>query len=202
MKNNNTKFKILEFLNIYNEKYGYFPSIREICSQFNFTSTSTVAYYLKQLENDGLISRVSGKNRAIKTEKNNENFKTNIFSVVGKVAAGKPIFATENIEDNISMPPELFGINTGDMFILKVSGDSMINAGIFDGDKIIVKKQSTAENGEIVVVMIDDSATVKRFYNEKGHIRLQPENDFMEPIIVQDCQIIGIVTGLIRQKIK
>ena len=203
MKENDNKFKILKFINDFVLKHGYAPSVREICKKIGLTSTSTVFYYLKKLEDEGLINRDYGKNRAIKVNiKTSENFNKNLFNVVGKVAAGKPIFAVENIESQIEIPPELFGINTGDMFILNVSGDSMINAGIFNGDKIIVKKQESAENGEIVVAMVDDSATVKRFYKEKGHIRLQPENDFMKPIIVDDCKILGLVTGLIRQKIR
>lgn len=203
MKENDNKIKILKFINDFVLKHGYAPSVREICKKMGLTSTSTVFYYLKKLEDEGLINRDYGKNRAIKVNiQTSENSNKNLFNVIGKVAAGKPIFAVENIENQIEIPPELFGINTGDMFILNVSGDSMVNAGIFNGDKIIVKKQETAENGEIVVAMVDDSATVKRFYNEKGHIRLQPENDFMEPIIVDDCKILGIVTGLIRQKIR
>lgn len=203
MKENDNKFKILKFINDFVLKHGYAPSVREICKKIGLTSTSTVFYHLKKLEDEGLINRDYGKNRAIKVNiQTSENSNKNLFNVIGKVAAGKPIFAVENIENQIEIPPELFGINTGDMFILNVSGDSMVNAGIFNGDKIIVKKQETAENGEIVVAMVDDSATVKRFYNEKGHIRLQPENDFMEPIIVDDCKILGIVTGLIRQKIR
>lgn len=203
MKENDNKIKILKFINDFVLKHGYAPSVREICKKMGLTSTSTVFYHLKKLEDEGLINRDYGKNRAIKVNiQTSENSNKNLFNVIGKVAAGKPIFAVENIENQIEIPPELFGINTGDMFILNVSGDSMVNAGIFNGDKIIVKKQETAENGEIVVAMIDDSATVKRFYNEKGHIRLQPENDFMEPIIVDDCKILGIVTGLIRQKIR
>ena len=203
MKENDNKIKILKFINDFVLKHGYAPSVREICKKMGLTSTSTVFYYLKKLEDEGLINRDYGKNRAIKVNiQTSENSDKNLFNVIGKVAAGKPIFAVENIENQIEIPPELFGINTGDMFILNVSGDSMVNAGIFNGDKIIVKKQETAENGEIVVAMVDDSATVKRFYNEKGHVRLQPENDFMEPIIVDDCKILGIVTGLIRQKIR
>lgn len=203
MKENDNKIKILKFINDFVLKHGYAPSVREICKKMGLTSTSTVFYHLKKLEDEGLINRDYGKNRAIKVNiQTSEISNKNLFNVIGKVAAGKPIFAVENIENQIEIPPELFGINTGDMFILNVSGDSMVNAGIFNGDKIIVKKQETAENGEIVVAMVDDSATVKRFYNEKGHIRLQPENDFMEPIIVDDCKILGIVTGLIRQKIR
>lgn len=203
MKENDNKIKILKFINDFVLKHGYAPSVREICKKMGLTSTSTVFYHLKKLEDEGLINRDYGKNRAIKVNiQTSEISNKNLFNVIGKVAAGKPIFAVENIENQIEIPPELFGINTGDMFILNVSGDSMVNAGIFNGDKIIVKKQETAENGEIVVAMVDDSATVKRFYNEKGHVRLQPENDFMEPIIVDDCKILGIVTGLIRQKIR
>lgn len=196
------KIKVLDFIKHFNEKFGYNPTVREICKEFNFTSTSTGAYYLNKLKRENLITSASGKNRAIKVISDKQSFNNNQFLVVGKVAAGKPILATENIENNIDMPPELFGKNTGDMFILKVSGDSMINAGIFNGDMIVVKKQEMAENGEIVVAMIDDSVTVKRFYKEKDYIRLEPENDFMESIIATNCSVIGKVVGLIRQKIK
>ncbi len=201
-KSKNKKFEILEYINDFSMKNGYMPSVREICKAFSMTSSSSAFYYLNQLEEEGLIEKANGKNRAIKLKNRDLKTENNIFKVVGKVAAGKPIFASENMEDEIDMPPELFGINTGDMFVLNVQGDSMIKAGIFSGDKIVVKKQETAENGEIVVAMVDDSATVKRFYKEKDHIRLQPENDFMSPIIVDDCSIIGIVIGLIRQNIK
>lgn len=196
------KIKVLDFIKHFNEKFGYNPTVREICKEFNFTSTSTGAYYLNKLKRENLITSASGKNRAIKVISDKQSFNNNQFLVVGKVAAGKPILATENIENNIDMPPELFGKNTGDIFILKVSGDSMINAGIFNGDMIVVKKQEMAENGEIVVAMIDDSVTVKRFYKEKDYIRLEPENDFMESIIATNCSVIGKVVGLIRQKIK
>ena len=198
---NSKKYQVLEFINEFSSRNGYMPSVREICKAFDMTSSSSAFYYLTQLENEGLIVKSNGKNRAITITGEKINKKANIFSVVGKVAAGKPIFAAENLEEEIDLPTELFGINNGDMFMLNVSGDSMVKAGIFSGDKIVVRKQETAENGEIVVAMVDDSATVKRFYKENNHFRLQPENDFMSPIIVDNCQIIGIVVGLIRQKI-
>lgn len=198
---NSKKYEILNYINDFVETNGYVPSVREICKAFSMSSSSSAFYYLKQLENEGLIEKSSGKNRAIKVTGSKNKGSANLFSVIGKVAAGKPIFAIENLEDEIDLPPELFGINNGDMFILNISGDSMIKAGIFNGDKIVVRKQPVAENGEIVVAMVDDSATVKRFYKESGHVRLQPENDFMSPIIVPDCTIIGTVVGLIRQKI-
>ena len=198
---NSKKYQVLEFINEFSSRNGYMPSVREICKAFDMTSSSSAFYYLTQLENEGLIVKSNGKNRAITITGEKINKKANIFSVVGKVAAGKPIFAAEYLEEEIDLPTELFGINNGDMFMLNVSGDSMVKAGIFSGDKIVVRKQETAENGEIVVAMVDDSATVKRFYKENNHFRLQPENDFMSPIIVDNCQIIGIVVGLIRQKI-
>lgn len=198
---NSKKYQVLEFINEFSSRNGYMPSVREICKAFDMTSSSSAFYYLTQLENEGLIVKSNGKNRAITITGEKINKKANIFSVVGKVAAGKPIFAAENLEEEIDLPTELFGINNGDMFMLNVSGDSMVKAGIFSGDKIVVRKQETAENGEIVVAMVDDSATVKRFYKENNHFRLQPENDFMSPIIADNCQIIGIVVGLIRQKI-
>ena len=187
--------KVLNFIQEFTAKNSYPPSVREMCAGLNISSTATIVYHLRKLEEQGKLSREKSRNRAIGLNIGPESI--NGIPVVGKVAAGVPITATENIEDTLSFSNHLFG-DESELFILKVSGDSMINAGIFDGDKIVVRKQETAENGEIVVAMIDGEATVKRFYKESGHIRLQPENDFMNPIIVKNAEVLGLVVGLIR----
>ncbi|MBQ3158757.1 MAG: transcriptional repressor LexA [Clostridia bacterium] len=191
--------KVLEFIERFMEENSYPPTVRDMCKGLNIASTATIVYHLRKLEKQGKLSREKQKNRAIEISGTNKaQLKTKI-PVVGKVAAGTPILATENVEDTLAFSDNIFGNSQEEMFILKVSGDSMVNIGIYDGDKIVVLKQSDAENGEIVVAMVDDSATVKRFFKENGHIRLQPENDYMEPIIVEDAVILGKVVGLIRQ---
>ena len=187
---------LLQFIYEFTKKNGYTPSVREMCDKMNFASTSTIFYYLKKCEEQGYIKRAKGKNRAIELARMNE-FEG--VPVVGKVAAGEPILALENIEDYIELPANLFDYQNDQLFILNVQGESMINIGINDGDKLIVKKQNTARNGEIVVALVDDSATVKRFYKESDHFRLQPENDNMKPIIVKEVNILGLVVGLIRK---
>ncbi len=186
--------RVLNFISEFTKKNSYPPSVREMCQGLGISSTATIVYHLKKLEEQGKLSREKSRNRAI--EVSGVSMLSGI-PVVGKVAAGTPITATENIEDTLSFSQNLFG-NQDELFILNVQGESMINAGIFDGDKIVVHKQENAENGEIVVAMIDGEATVKRFYKEKNQIRLQPENDFMAPIIVKNAQILGTVVGLIR----
>ena len=186
--------RVLNFIAEFTKKNSYPPSVREMCQGLGISSTATIVYHLKKLEEQGKLSREKSRNRAI--EVSGVSMLSGI-PVVGKVAAGTPITATENIEETLSFSQNLFG-NQDELFILNVQGESMINAGIFDGDKIVVHKQENAENGEIVVAMIDGEATVKRFYKEKNQIRLQPENDFMAPIIVKDAQILGTVVGLIR----
>lgn len=186
--------KVLNFISEFTKKNSYPPSVREMCAGLGISSTATIVYHLKKLEEQGKLSREKSRNRAI--EVSGVSMLSGI-PVVGKVAAGIPITATENVEDTLSFSQNLFG-DQDELFILKVQGESMINAGIFDGDKIVVHKQENAENGEIVVAMIDGEATVKRFYKEKNQIRLQPENDFMSPIIVKDVQILGTVVGLVR----
>ena len=193
--------KTLLFITSYVNNNGYPPSVREICSELGVSSSATAHYYLDKLEEQGLIKRSNSKNRAIEVvgmKKNiTEDSDITYAPLLGKVAAGTPILATESLEGNLCLPKSMF--NYEEIFATTVSGESMINAGIFDGDKIIVKKQNDARNGEIVVALIDDSATVKRFYRENGYIRLQPENDFMDPIIVNDCSILGVVIGLLRK---
>lgn len=189
--------QLVAFIYDYTKRNGYTPSVREMCTKMNFASTSTIFYYLKKCEEQGIIKRAKGKNRAIELADN--PMLNGGVPVVGKVAAGEPILAVQNIEDYIQLPPNLFDYQNNELFILTVKGESMIEVGINDGDNLIVKKQSTAHNGEIVVALVDDSATVKTFYKENGYFRLQPENRIMKPIIVKNVQILGKVIGLIRK---
>lgn len=177
---------------------GYPPSVREICAALGFKSTSSAHQYIARLADKGYISKDDLKTRAIKIVGTES---TIALPIVGKVAAGEPILAQENVEDYFSIGESFFNKDSlkNDNFILKVQGESMINAGINNGDYIIVSKQNTARNGQIVVAMIDGDATVKTFYKEKDHVRLQPENDTMDPIIVKDVEIIGKVVGLFRK---
>lgn len=177
---------------------GYPPSVREICAALGFKSTSSAHQYIARLADKGYISKDDLKTRAIKIVGTES---TIALPIVGKVAAGEPILAQENVEDYFSIGESFFNKDSlkNDNFILKVQGESMVNAGINNGDYIIVSKQNTARNGQIVVAMIDGEATVKTFYKEKDHVRLQPENDTMEPIIVRDVQIVGKVVGLFRK---
>jgi len=195
MKNNNTSEKLLEFIRGYKNKNGFVPSIREMCTALSLSSTSTIFYYLNILEKQGKIRKSGLKSRALDIVEE----KPIGVPLVGTVAAGLPILATENIEDYIAIPEGYFRANNDDLFMLTVKGDSMINAGIFEGDTIVVKKQETAENGEIVVALLDDSATVKRFYKDKDNIRLVAENPNYEPIISKEISILGVVQGLMRR---
>ncbi len=181
-------------------KRGYPPAVREICEAVNLKSTSSVHSHLETLEKNGFIRRDPTKPRAIEIcDDNFQMVRTDMTSLpmIGTVAAGSPILAEENISGYFPVPAEM--VPSGEpSFVLKVKGDSMINAGIFSGDQIFVQVCNTANNGDTVVALIDDSATVKTFYKEKNHIRLQPENDTMEPIIVDDCRILGKVFGVFR----
>lgn len=191
--------EILEYIKSQILNKGYPPSVRDICTAVNLKSTSSVHAHLETLEKNGYIRRDPTKPRAIEIIDDNFNLtRREVVNVplIGQVAAGQPLLAVENITGYFPIPAEF--IPKEEVFMLNVKGESMVNAGIYDGDQIIVKQQSTASNGEIVVALVDDSATVKRFYKENGHIRLQPENDFMEPITVDSCEIIGKVIGLIR----
>ena len=200
--------KTLKYISDFIKKHSYPPTVREICSGVGVSSSATAQYYLNKLEEMGKIKRSSTKNRAIElvdkqtsTESETTLLDADIelIPLVGKVAAGVPILATENIEDSIPLPRSMFRNAGADLFALNVAGDSMINAGILNGDKIVVRKQSTAKDGDVVVALIEDSATVKRFYKEKDVFRLQPENDYMKPIFVKELEIVGIVVGLIRK---
>lgn len=179
---------------------GFPPSVREICEAVNLKSTSSVHSHLEALEKNGYIRRVATKPRAIEIIDDNFNLvRREVVNVplVGTVAAGQPILAVENIDAYFPIPAEY--MPNEQSFMLTVKGDSMINAGIFDGDQVLVKQQSTAENGDMVVALIDDSATVKTFYKENGYYRLQPENDNMEPIIITgNLKILGKVFGVFR----
>lgn len=201
-------YEILNFIKDELSKNGFPPSVREICDKVGLKSTATIHARLKKLEDHGKIIRDSSKNRSIRVVGMEEDvLSTNIeyvsdkyidVPVYGNVAAGQPITAIDEINDTFPLP--ISYAKNKDLFMLKVSGESMINAAILDGDMIIVSKQPTANNGEIVVALLDDeNATVKTFYKENGHIRLQPENDTMEPIIVKEARILGKVIGIFRK---
>ncbi len=191
--------EILEYLKSQIINRGYPPAVREICEAVKLKSTSSVHSHLETLEKNGYIRRDPSKPRAIEIIDDGFNFsRREVVNVpiVGTITAGQPILAVENLDGYFPIPTEY--LPNEETFMLKVKGESMINAGIFDGDKILVQKQSTAENGAIVVALIDDSVTVKTFYKENGYYRLQPENDTMEPIIVPELNILGKVIGLFR----
>lgn len=192
--------EILEYIKSEIINRGFPPAVREICEAVNLKSTSSVHSHLETLERNGYIRRDPTKPRAIEIVDDNFNLTRRELvnvPVVGRVAAGEPILAVENVENYFPIPAEF--IPNSQTFMLNVKGESMINAGILDGDQILVQQQSTAENGDIVVALIDDSATVKTFYKEDGYYRLQPENDTMEPIIVKDdLKILGKVIGVFR----
>lgn len=193
--------EILEYIKQELLTKGYPPSVREICQAVNLRSTSSVHSHLATLEENGYIRRDPTKPRAI--EILDDEFaltrrETINVPIVGTVAAGEPILAEQNISDYFPIPPEYLHNTNNQTFMLRVKGESMINIGILDGDFVIVDCCNSASNGDIVVALVEDSATVKTFYKEKGYVRLQPENDFMEPIIVENCQILGKVIGLFR----
>ena len=191
--------EILEYMKHEILNKGYPPTVRDICEAVHLKSTSSVHAHLETLEKNGYIKRDPTKPRAIEIIDDNFNLtRREVVNVpiVGRVAAGEPILAVENVDAYFPVPAEY--MPNAQAFMLKVKGESMINAGIFDGDSILVEQQSTAKNGDMVVALVDDSATVKTFYKEDGHIRLKPENDNMDPIIVPDCQILGKVFGVFR----
>lgn len=203
---NKSQTKILETIKLKINKFGYPPSVREICAAVDLRSTSTVHSHLNKLEKLGYIRRDATKPRAIEVLDSNKGEGVNGLNqevlhlpVIGQITAGEPIFAEQNIEEYIPLPANF--IVGKDNFILKVKGESMINAGILDGDYVIVDKANTAYNSQIVVALVrEDSATVKRFFKEENHIRLQPENEFMEPIILDpsEVSILGHVRGVFR----
>lgn len=202
---------ILKFIEKQINANGYPPSVREIGKAVDLKSTATVHGYIASLEQKGYIKKESQKGRTLKLlkggaiEGQQSTFDKEVYSskemvdvpVIGKITAGEPILAVENVTDTFPIPLDFVG--TGESFMLTVRGESMIEAGILNGDYILVRKQNTAHNGEIVVALIGDEATVKTFYKEKDHIRLQPENSTMDPIIVPTCQILGKVSGVFRK---
>lgn len=191
--------EILDFIKSEILTKGYPPAVREICEAVHLKSTSSVHSHLETLEKNGYIRRDPTKPRAIEIIDDEFNLsRREIINVpiIGQIAAGEPIFAEQNIEGYFPILPE--DMPSGNAFMLKVRGESMINIGIYDGDKILIKEQNTASNGEIVVALVGDSATVKTFYRENGHYRLQPENDALDPIIVDEVEVLGKVVGLFR----
>lgn len=191
--------EILEYIKETILKKGYPPAVREICEAVHLRSTSSVHSHLETLEKNGYIRRDPTKPRTIEIIDDCFNLtRREVVNVpmIGTVAAGQPILAEENIENYFPIPVEL--LPNAQIFMLRVKGKSMINAGIYDGDQILVAEQDDARNGDIVVALVEDSATVKRFYKENGHYRLQPENDALDPIIVNEVQILGRVVGLMR----
>lgn len=207
---NKREKSILKFIEKQIRANSYPPSVREIGKAVGLSSTATVHGYLAKLEEKGYIKKESQKGRTLrllkgilKEEKKAETKEVYTsremvdVPVIGKITAGAPILAVENVTDTFPIPVDFVG--NSESFMLTVSGESMIEAGILDGDYILVKRQNTANNGEIVVALIEDEATVKTFYKEKGHIRLQPENSTMDPIIVPNCEILGKVAGVFRK---
>ena len=200
--------QLYDFIKTYKNNNGFPPTIREMCKAIKVSSTSTIFYYLNKLENSNKIKKNPNKNRALEIVDNEPQI-ANITTiaenvsnltripVLGTVTCGEPILAIQTNEEYFMVSPTLF---KGDnLFMLTAQGDSMINAGIYDGDKIVLKQQSYANNGDIVAALVEESATIKRFFKEDGHYRLQPENDTMSPIIVDEVQIIGKVVGLVRK---
>jgi len=196
---------VLDYITDYIVKNGYSPSIRDICTALNIKSTSTVHTCLDRLEKKNYIQKKNGKSRTLRVESalpetmvETEEIRSGSVPILGRVTAGQPILAVENYEGYVQYPAGVCSTPDNDLFALRVSGSSMIDAGILDGDIVIVEKTPTAENGDIVVALIDDEATVKRFYKEDGHFRLQPENKTMLPIIVTSLMILGKVVTSIR----
>jgi len=195
--------QILQFIKDEIRTKGYPPSVREIGEAIGLSSSSTVHGHMTRLEEKGYIRRDPTKPRAIEVlDGSHTQLKRTIaVPVVGRVTAGQPILAQETIEDHFPLPADFVRADESELFFLTVQGDSMIEAGILDGDYVLVHRQQHANNGDIVVALIEDEATVKRFFKEQDHIRLQPENRFMDPIIVPDCQILGKVVGLVRRMV-
>ena len=185
--------EVYKYIQDYINEYGYAPTVREISSACGVKSTATVYEITERLHEQGLIKKTGKRNRAVAL---NTRGSSVTVPLVGTVAAGKPIFATENYEDFFSIPSNFF--EGDELFMLNVHGSSMIKIGMFDGDKLIVKRQNTAENGDIVVALVDDSATVKRFFKRNGKIILHPENDEMEDFVFDEVTILGKVVGLLR----
>lgn len=188
---------LVNYINNFTGNYGYPPSIREICAEMNIPSTATAHYYLDKLSKEGRIKRSPLKNRAIEIIEKKNNNENTLINLVGNVHSGGMHLVLEDIKDTYTVSPNLLP-NNSEQFMLVVSGNSMIDAGIFDGDKVIVRKQSTAENGDIVLAFVGDEATVKRYYKKESFVILHPENKTMKDIIVKDITILGVVVGLFR----
>ena len=188
---------IYKFLKDFTSQKGYPPTVREICKAVGLKSTSSVHGHLKQLEKEGLIKRDPTKPRALEIVDSVVKKEMINVPIIGRVTAGLPILANENIEDSFPLPLDYVKHNN-DLFMLKISGSSMIKAGILDGDFAIIERTQTASNGDKIVALIENEATLKTFYRENDHIRLQPENDEMEPIIVDNCSILGKLIGIYR----
>ena len=195
--------QILDFIEQHSREKGYPPTVREICAAVGLNSPSTVHGYISRLQKAGLLEKDAASSRSVRVSSKNNVAQVveaddTILSVpvIGQISAGQPILAEENIERMFPLPSDF--ARGSDVFMLKIRGESMVNAGILDGDFVIVKSQNVANNGDIVAALIEDSATVKTFYKENGHFRLQPENDYLEPIIVDTVAIIGKVIGVYR----
>ncbi|WP_333859831.1 transcriptional repressor LexA [Clostridium sp.] len=195
---NNRQCQIYTFIKSQIKEKGYPPSVREICAAVGLKSTSTVHSYLEKLEKRGFIKRDATKSRTIEVIEKSHKKEMIEVPIIGTITAGMPIMAVENIEDYFPLPMDYIK-NKKDIFMLKVKGESMVDVGILDGDLSLIEKVDSAENGDIVVALIENEATLKRFFKEKNHIRLQPENKSMSPIIVNDCKIIGRLIGIYRQ---
>ena len=194
---NDKQLLIYKFLKDFTSQKGYPPTVREICKAVGLKSTSSVHGHLKQLEKEGLIKRDPTKPRALEIVDSVVKKEMINVPIIGRVTAGLPILANENIEDYFPLPLDYVKHNN-DLFMLKISGSSMIKAGILDGDFAIIERTQTASNGDKIVALIENEATLKTFYRENDHIRLQPENDEMEPIIVDNCSILGKLIGIYR----
>lgn len=187
--------ELYDYIRDFSQKNGYPPTVREIQAHFGIKSTASVAYYLKQLENNNLIRHSKSKKRSLEIV---GECKADQVPLLGEIAAGTPILAVENIDSYMPLPEGFFGGNAP-LFMLQVRGNSMIEAGINNGDFVVIRKQETAENGEIAAVMIDNEVTLKRFYKEKSTFRLHPENRDMEDIITESADILGVLVGLLRR---
>lgn len=198
---NNKEVEILYFIKSTIESKGYPPTVREICDGVDLKSPSSVHGYLERLESKDYIIRTASKTRSIVLKEMEDDYLANSKStidvpIVGRVAAGQPILAAENIEDTFPISANI--AKDKELFMLKVVGDSMINVGIFSGDYVLIERRSYAKNGDIVLALLEDSATIKTFYKETNHFRLQPENDSMNPILTDELEILGHVIGLYR----
>lgn len=197
MRNTDAKVtQVYNYVKNYLEQNSFPPSVREICAECGIKSTATAYAYLEKLQKQGLITKTPDKKRAFSLTQKANTFES--VPLIGVVTAGVPILAVENFENYYPLPPE-FSNAENNLFMLRVQGDSMIEAGIYDGDKIIVKQQNTADNGDIVVALIEDSSTVKRFFKRDGKIILHPENQALSDIVLDDVVILGIVQGLYRK---